>query len=243
MLLVNPLIFQPGLKLLEPSNFRFPALLQSYERLLRQIISSRLFQTGPATSKGKGSGSKGSKQAAAAEAAGQPAVRIAKDVQLRLTETEAEATTLLQMQVELLRKPLKPAEGSSKGKQQRSSSSSGKGKGSNDAAGSGGSYGDASSGGNAPSKAAAGSQAVAVMDEPPDAMQIMARAATMTGPHETWTATVQVRGNAQRGTLKFVPLLVQRVGAAHDTVELGPGGLQSLFGAQFPGNASDVAFD
>lgn len=204
-------------------------LLQSYERLLRQIISSRLFQTGPAA-KGKGSGSKGGQQATAP--AGQPAVRIAKDVQLRLTETEAEATTLLQMQLELLRRPLKPAE-----------EGSGKGKGQPLQDGGKGSTGAADGSDSGAGKGAAGGKAVAVMDEAPDAMQILARAATRLGPHETWTATVQIRGDAQRGTLKFVPLLVQRVGAAHDTVELGPGGLQSLFGAQFPGNASEGAFD
>lgn len=156
-------------------------------------------------------------------------------MQLRLTETEAEATTLLQMQLELLRRPLKPAEGGGKGKQPG-------GKGGKGAAGSSDSSVGGSSGG-ASGKGAAGSKAVAVMDEPPDAMQVVARAATRLGPHETWTATVQIRGDAQRGTLKFVPLLVQRVGAAHDTVEFAPGGLKGLFGAHFPGNASDVAFD
>lgn len=153
-------------------------------------------------------------------------------MQLRLTETEAEATTLLQMQLELLRRPLKPAE-----------EGSGKGKGQPLQDGGKGSTGAADGSDSGAGKGAAGGKAVAVMDEAPDAMQILARAATRLGPHETWTATVQIRGDAQRGTLKFVPLLVQRVGAAHDTVELGPGGLQSLFGAQFPGNASEGAFD
>ena len=158
-------------------------------------------------------------------------MRIAQDVQLRLTDTEAEATTLLQMQLELLRRPSQGGAGAGKGTQ----------RGSQGAAGGGEAGSEAGSSGS--SGAAAGGKAVAIMDEPPDAMQAMARAASRLGPHETWTATVQVRGDAQRGTLKFVPLMLQRVGAAHDTVEIAPGGLRSVFGAQFPGNASEAALE
>lgn len=76
-------------------------------------------------------------------------------------------------------------------------------------------------------------QAVAVAvadDEPPDAHQVLAAAAGRLGPHETWRATVQVRGDAQRGTLRFVPLHLERVGASHDTVKFAQEALNSLYG-------------
>lgn len=168
--------------------------MQSYERLLRQVISSRLFK---------------------APAGGQqPALRVATDVQLKLVDTEAQATTLLQMRLELERRP-KPAQG--KGAR------GGKGAGGGAAAG-------AESG---------GTQVVAaVVDDPPDAMQVAARAAARLGPHETWLATVAIRGGLQRGTLAFVPLALQRLGASHDTVQLSPEAVAAMAGV----NGSELVF-
>lgn len=178
---------------------------QSYERLLRQIISSRLFRTTPPAG-GKG-------KAAPQPPLSKPSVRVAHDVQLRLVGTEAEATTLLQMQVELVRRPRVAG-----GKQPKG------GGGKQAAAGEGGS--GSGSGG-----------AVAVLDELPDAQQILQRMATRLGPHETWLATVQIKGDAQRGSLKFQPLVLQRVGASHDTLQLAPDALHALLGAR--ANATD----
>ena len=164
-----------------------PAPLQSYERLLRQVISSRLFRA-----------PKGQQQA----------FRVAQDVSLRLLETEAQATTLLQLRLELERRPRKKAAGAAAGAA-------------------------AAPAGRRRQQQQEQQQAVAVAvadDEPPDAHQVLAAAAGRLGPHETWRATVQVRGDAQRGTLRFVPLHLERVGASHDTVKFAQEALNSLYG-------------
>lgn len=144
---------------------------------------------------------------------------MAKDVQLRLTDTEAEATTLLQLQLDLLRSPSGAAAGGkdAKGKQR--------------AGGSGGAAAADASEAAAAGGPAAG-KSLAVMDDPPDSFRVAAAAGARLGPHETWSATVQIRGDLQRGTLKFVPLVLQRVGAAHDTVQLAPDALMAMFGGR-----------
>ncbi|KAL4457665.1 hypothetical protein ABPG75_012530 [Micractinium tetrahymenae] len=186
-----------------------PAQLQSYEKLLRQVITSRLFRTGPG-----GGGGGGALQG----------LRVAQDVALRLVETEAEATTLVQMRLELDRRPkLKPAAQGGSGKQAGSSSGGGEG-----GAGSAVAVaeGDAESGGAGEAAAGGGrltaAAYLALLDDPPDTLQVLTGAATRQGPHETWTATVQIKGDAQRGTLKFVPLHLQRVDAASDSVQFAP---------------------
>lgn len=47
----------------------------------------------------------------------------------------------------------------------------------------------------------------------------------------------QIKGDAQRGTLKFVPLHLQRVDAASDSVQFAPAAFTQLLGL---GNATDV---
>jgi hypothetical protein len=180
------------------------AAVQSYERLLREVLSSRLFGASS-----QGGGSRGGRQQAGG-------FRVARDVQLRLLETEAEATTLLKMQLELERRPVAASAAP---------------------AGSGSSRND----GKAAAVAAAAGAGAAQqgLEEPPDPMAVLARVQQpgQLGPHETWTATVQMRGDAQRGTLRFVLLLLERVEAAHDTVQFAPGAVQALFGQ---GNGTSV---
>jgi hypothetical protein len=172
------------------------------------VLSSRLFKTSS-----QGGGSRGGRQQAGG-------FWVARDVQLRLLETEAEATTLLKMQLELERRPVAA-----------SAAPTGSSRGSRSAAG----------GGKAAAVAAAAAAGAAQqgLEEPPDPMAVLARVQQpgQLGPHETWSATVQIRGDAQRGTLRFVPLLLERVEAAHDTVQFAPGAVQALF-AQ--GNATSV---
>ena len=119
-------------------------------------------------------------------------MRLAADVQLRLVETEAEATTLLQVQLELERRPRllqgkqQAGAAGSEGKQQWQASSGG-------AAGGGG-----AGGGEAAPVAAGGGKrsaaaVLAALDEPPGVLEVM-RGAGKLGPHETWAATVQVSG-------------------------------------------------
>lgn len=121
---------------------------QSYERLLRQVVTSRLFRTG-------GSGSGGGPM---------QGLRVAQDVQLRLVETEAEATTLLQLQLELDRRPKlgPPAKG---------------GGGGDNGSGAGGTVALAGAEGAAGGSAAAGARPsaaayLASLDEPPDTLQV-----------------------------------------------------------------------
>lgn len=129
---------------------------QSYEKLLRQVITSRLFRTGPG-----GAGSGGA-------LAG---LRVAQDVQLRLVETEAEATTLLQLRLELDRRPkLGAAAQGGAGKQAGGSASASGGKGGAvvQAAAEGAVAGAAAAEGGRPSAAAY----LASLDEPPDTLQV-----------------------------------------------------------------------
>lgn len=50
---------------------------------------------------------------------------------------------------------------------------------------------------------------------------------------------LQVKGDAKRGNLRFVPLMLRRVGASHDTVHLAPDALAALLGQH--GNATAAA--
>ncbi|PSC72889.1 TUNICAMYCIN INDUCED 1 isoform A [Micractinium conductrix] len=180
--------------------------LQSVHPSHLQVVASRLFQGG----------------------GGSGGMRLAADVQLRLVETEAEATTLLQVQLELERRPRllqgkqQAGAAGSEGKQQWQASSGG-------AAGGGG-----AGGGEAAPVAAGGGKrsaaaVLAALDEPPGVLEVM-RGAGKLGPHETWAATVQVRGDAARGTLRFEPLHLQRVDASADTVQFAPHAFQALLG-------------
>jgi hypothetical protein len=158
--------------------------LQAYERLLRQVISSRLFR---------------------APSDPRQQFRVAHDVQLRLLETEAQATTLLQLRLELERRPTggsKPggSQGVTTGRQQQQQ------------------------------QLGQGAPPVGGDDEPRDAFQVVADAPGRLGPREEWSATVALRGDAQRGTLRFEPLALQRLGASHDTVQFGSGALSAVFG-------------
>ncbi|KAL4442939.1 hypothetical protein ABPG77_008430 [Micractinium sp. CCAP 211/92] len=200
-----------------------PAQLQSYEKLLRQVIASRLFRTGASGSGGGGGPLQG--------------LRVAQDVQLRLVETEAEATTLLQLQLELDRRP-KLAPKAKSGTEQQAGGGGGNAEGGAGAvvarAGAEGATAEAAAAEGGRSSAAA---YLASLDEPPDTLQVLAKAATRYGPHETWTATVQIKGDAQRGTLKFVPLHLQRVDAASDSVQFAPAAFTQMLGL---GNVTDA---
>lgn len=48
---------------------------------------------------------------------------------------------------------------------------------------------------------------------------------------------LQIKGDAQRGTLKFVPLHLQRVDAASDSVQFAPAAFTQLLGL---GNGTDA---
>jgi hypothetical protein len=188
-----------------------PAQLQAYERLLRQLIASRLFRASAAPQQ---------------QGQQQQLVRVAHDTQLRLLETEAQATTLLRMKLELQRLPKpKPssklggkaaAKGSLEGKQRQRPPEQ-----------------------QALTQQDGDSIAEAAVGEAPDASQVLAAAAERLGPFEEWTATVQVQGDAWRGNLEFVPLVLQRTGAAHDTFQYSRGALHSLFGS----NVTQLEFE
>jgi hypothetical protein len=143
-------------------------------------------------------------------------------VQLRLLETQAEATTLLQLKLELERRPKQ--KGAAEGKAGKLGGAADDGS-SEPAVGS--------------SNSASGGPLAAANDEPPDIRDIAAAAAQRLGPHETWEATVAVKGDAAQGTLRFVPLHIQRVTAAHDTVQLSADVLGRMHSE---GNRTHVVF-
>eukprot|EP00887_Chlorella_sp_A99_P002738 scaffold6.g2738.t1 len=168
-----------------------PADLAAYERLLREVLASHIFQ---------------------------PAGHVQQPLQVRLQQMEAEALTLVQLDLQLERRPKQPAsqqqqqqEGSGAGKRHRQQQEQQQVAGRVREAGGGG-------GG---------------LPEPPELMELLTR--PRAGPHETWRATLQVKGDAARG-LKYVPLRLERVGATQETLVFGGASIMGMLG-----NASAAA--
>lgn len=108
------LALAPGAPYAWPLRSMHPQHLQVYEQLLREVLGSQVFGSGGG-SRGKQRGgqvSRGSGEHGNERDGSATGVRFQPDMQLRLRKTQAEATTLLQLRVEVERR--KHGEGGSK---------------------------------------------------------------------------------------------------------------------------------